>query len=374
MPKNAGGIVNSNYWEAQPGFSSDGKYLYFASNRPGGQGKKDVWRAELLGFDGNGNIHWQNPVNLGPKVNTEGNEISPFIHPNNKNFYFASDIHIGMGGFDVFMSEIRHDSIFSDPENLGYPINTFNDEQGLFISADGKTAYFSSARNEKTGLDIYSFILDEEIRPEPVTYVHAKVVDAKTKVPVNAGIELVNLTESHEEKRLESTDMDGEILLCLPVGYNYAFSVSKEGYLFFSESFTLRTAKSIYNPYDLLIELKPVEIGSEMNLYNVYFETDSFRILPESETELQKLVGFLKTNPDLKVEVQGHTDNTGNTAKNQKLSEQRAKSVSDYLVENEISRQRLTSAGYGETKPVASNETDEGKRLNRRTTIKIVSK
>ena len=370
-PRNAGGIINSNYWEAQPAFSSDNRFLYFSSSRPGGKGNKDLWRAEFKGFDGNGRINWGTPENLGDRINSPGNEISPFIHPNNKSFYFTSDFHTGMGGADVFLSEINNDTLFSEPENLGYPINTFNNEQGFFISADGRMALFSSARNEETGLDIYSFVLDEEMRPEPATYVHARVIDANTKQPVQAKLELVNLTSENGNTRTETTGNDGEILLVLPVGANYAFSVSKEGYLFFSESFELRDTKGFYNPYDLLIELKPIEVGSEMNLYNVYFETDSFKILPQSEPELNNLVDFLRNNPELNVEIQGHTDNTGNDNSNQQLSELRARSVMDYLSTHGIDEDRLQSAGYGETQPVATNETAEGRRLNRRTTVKI---
>ena len=371
-PRNAGATINSNYWEAQPGFSSDDHYLYFSSNRPGGYGNKDIWRAEFLGFDEHGNAKWRNPENLGDKINTEGNEISPFIHPNNKSFYFASDFHTGMGGSDVFMSQIKNDQEFSMPENLGYPINSFNNEQGLFISADGRMALFSSARNELSGLDIYSFKLGEELRPDPVTYLKAKVVDANTKKPVQALLELVNLTDADYPEKEETTDSNGEVLLVLPAGANYAFSVSKEDYLFFSESFALNDTNTFYDPYNFLIELKPIEIGSEMNLYNVYFETDSFRILPESEPELQRLLGFLQNNGDLKVEIQGHTDHTGGTESNQILSELRARAVYIYLTERGIDKERLSWKGYGELKPVASNETPEGRRQNRRTTIKIL--
>ncbi|MFW5774354.1 MAG: OmpA family protein, partial [Tangfeifania sp.] len=162
--------------------------------------------------------------------------------------------------------------------------------------------------------------------------------------------------------------------LCLPTGANYAFSVSKEGYLFYSDAFELSEHRRIYDPYNLRIELQPVQVGAEMNLYNIYFETDSFRILPHSEPELQKLVGFLETNPRLKVEIQGHTDNTGSTGNNQELSELRAESVAEYLIAHGIETSRLNAEGYGEKKPVATNETKEGRRLNRRTTIKILGR
>ncbi len=371
-PVNAGRVINSAYWEAQPSFSSDGRYLYFSSNRPGGKGNRDIWRAECLGFDSNNRLLWNKPVNLGDSVNTPGNETSPFIHAGNKDFYFASDYHTGMGGFDLFVSTLTNDSVFSQPRNLGYPVNTYNNEQGLHIGANGLTAYFSSARDSITGLDIYSFPVDESIRPHPATYVKAFVADAETGVPVQAQIDLQNLSDGSELSRSEITDGSGEILLCLPAGSNYAFSVSKEGYLFYSNAFDLRDARQVYNPYELHINLEPVKAGAEMNLYNIYFETDSFRILPESEPELQKLVEFLVNNHGLSVEVQGHTDDTGSEERNLDLSEKRAQSVVDYLVMHGINKQRLQWAGYGESRPVADNVSEEGRRQNRRTTIKIL--
>jgi outer membrane protein OmpA-like peptidoglycan-associated protein/tetratricopeptide (TPR) repeat protein len=372
VPVNAGNVLNSSYWEAQPSFSSDGRYLYFSSNRPGGKGNRDIWRSRCLGFDPAGRLSWEKPVNLGDSINTPGNETSPFIHAGNRDFYFASDYHTGMGGFDLFLSQLINDSVFSQPRNLGYPVNTNNDEQGLHIGADGLTAYFSSARDSLTGLDIYSFPVDESIRPHPATYVKAFVSDSETGEPVQAQIDLRDLTGTFESSRTEMTDSGGELLMCLPSGQNYAFSVSKEGYLFYSNAFDLRDARQVYNPYELSIELESVQAGAEMNLYNIYFETDSFRILAESEPELQKLVDFLGDNRGLSVEVQGHTDDTGGEERNKELSEKRAGSVVDYLVEQGINKDRLQWAGYGESRPVAGNESEEGRRKNRRTTIKIL--
>jgi outer membrane protein OmpA-like peptidoglycan-associated protein len=168
---------------------------------------------------------------------------------------------------------------------------------------------------------------------------------------------LVNLARNGTETRNENTNTNGELLLCLPTGNNYSFSVAKEGYLFYSNTFDLRQPRQIYNPYELEIALTPVKAGAEMNLYNIYFETDSFRILPESEPELQKLVVFLAENPTLKVEVQGHTDDTGPAEKNLILSEKRARSVVEYLVSNHIEEQKLNWAGYGENRPVADKQT-----------------
>ncbi len=373
-PESTGTPVNTNNWEAHPSLSSDGRFLYFSSNRPGGMGGKDIWRAECLGIGANGKLIWKEPVNVGDSINTPGDETSPFIHAGNKNIYFASDYHTGMGRFDIFMSAIVDDSTFSKPVNLGYPINTFNDEQGMFISADGMTAFFSSQRFTPPDIDIYSFMMDESLRPHPATYVRVNVYDQKSLLPVKAVVGLANLTSESFIPRTQMTGDDGQALLCLPAGNSYAFSVSKDGYLFYSENFDLSETKHVYDPYELDIMLKTVDIGAEMNLYNIYFETDSFRILPESEPELVKLAGFLETNSSLRVEIQGHTDNTGDSEHNLKLSKNRARSVTDYLINYGIEKNRLDWAGFGEDKPVADNNTEEGKRMNRRTTIKIVEK
>jgi len=370
-PKNIGPPVNTKSWETQPSFSSDNKYLYFSSNRAGGKGKKDIWRAEFIEQSGSGQIIWGEPENLGDSINTTGDEISPFIHANNTRFYYASNYRPGMGGFDLFSSVLKADETFSESVNLGYPINTLEDEQGLNISADGTTAYFSSAREVGTGLDIYTFELAENMRPEPVTYARARITDAITNKPIQAKIDLVNLSDL-SKKRSETADENGEAMLCFPTGANYAFNVSEDGYLFYSQAFQLNDSKSVTNPYKIRIKLQEVKIGAEMNLYNIYFETDSFKILAESEPELQKLFAFLNNNPELKLEIQGHTDNTGIPSKNQQLSELRAKSVVEYLRAKNVDITRLNSFGFGSKRPIASNVSENGRRKNRRTTVKII--
>ncbi|MEN8116135.1 MAG: OmpA family protein [Bacteroidota bacterium] len=373
IPENAGEPLNTGAWEAQPSFSSDNRFLYFSSNRVGGKGKKDIWRIEFLGFSESGRPEWKAPVNIG-EINTMGDEISPFIHANNESFYFASDTHVGMGGLDLFSAFIDELGSVTDLKNLGYPINTHKDDMGLTINSIGNMAYFSSARDSENGLDIFSFNLSRGLSPKPVSYVKAKITNKKTKLPVQATIELVNLSLPGRESRNEIADEKGEIMMALPLRRNYAFNVSEDGFLFFSRSMQLADVNSLTEPYILDIELEPIEVGAEMDLYNIYYETDSFAILPESEPELQKLVAFLNNNSELKVEIQGHTDSTGNPANNMKLSELRAKSVVDYLVEKNIALSRLTFGGYGDTVPIALNETEEGRRQNRRTTIKIIEK
>ncbi|WP_198152538.1 OmpA family protein [Draconibacterium sediminis] len=372
-PKNAGTPLNTSSWEGQPSLSSDNRFLYFSSNRTGGKGQKDIWRIAFNGFSAEGAPQWGKPENL-EALNTSGDEISPFIHANNHNFYFASDTHVGMGGLDLFTAEINENGKVENLKNMGYPINTYKDDMGLTISSIGDIAYFSSARESDNGLDIFSFNLDRGLQPRPVTYIKAKVTNKTSKQPVMADIELLNLNSAVSEPRIEKADENGQIMLALPVGRNYAFNVSEDGFMFYSQSMRLADENSLTDPFILNIELEPIEVGAEMDLHNIYYETDSFAILSESEPELQKLVDFLKNNGGLKVEIQGHTDSSGNPESNLELSKLRAKSVVDYLVENGIPGGRLQSEGYGDTKAVATNETVEGRRLNRRTTIKIIAK
>ncbi len=372
-PRNAGEPLNTRSWEAQPSLSSDNQFLYFSSNRPGGKGKKDIWRIEFFGFSESGNPKWGKPENL-EAINTVGDEISPFIHANNRNFYFASDTHIGMGGLDLYSCLIDENGTISELKNMGYPINTYKDDMGLTISSIGNIAYFSSARETDKGLDIFSFNLDRGLQPQPVTYVKATVRNKKTQQPLAANIELVNLNSMNGKSQIQRADENGEVMLALPLRRNYAFNVSEDGYLFYSQSMQLANENNITDPIILDIDLEPIEVGAQMELYNIYYETDSFRILPQSKPELNKLVDFLTNNRGLKVEIQGHTDSSGSPESNMELSKRRAKSVVDYLVENNISVSRLEFDGYGDTKPIASNETSEGRRQNRRTTIKITAK
>lgn len=372
-PRNAGLPLNTPSWEGQPSLSSDSKFLYFSSNRPGGVGGKDIWRIPFNGFDEAGNPSWGEPQNL-KALNTVGNEISPFIHANNQNFYFASDTHVGMGGFDLFSAIIEKDGTIRDLKNMGYPINTNKDDMGLTISSIGDVAYFSSARESDNGLDIFSFNLDRGLQPRPVSYVKAKVYNKVTGQPVSASIELVNLSSPNRDVQHQQADENGEVMMALPLRRNYAFNVSEEGFMFYSQSMQLAQQNSLTEPFILDIALTPIEVGAQMDLYNIYFETDSFRILAESEPELQKLVAFLKDNRNLRVEIQGHTDSSGDPEHNRVLSEKRAFSVLEYLAENGVKRNRMVAKGYGDTRPVADNSTPEGRRLNRRTTIEVLQK
>lgn len=358
--------LNTRYSEKQPSISPDGKKLYFSSNRPGGKGKMDIWVSEL---DTNG--YWKEPVNLGDSINTAGDEIAPYIHFDNKTLYFASDTWMGMGGKDIFISRL-HNNAWSKPKNLGYPINTHEEEFGLIVSANGRKAYFASDREAQKGRDIYTFELYPEIMPNPVTYVKGFVYDKQTKEHLVAAINLFNISD-YEYTRNFMSDQEGEFLITLPSKNAYAFNVHKEGYLFYSEHFDLTMAFDSTKPFHLEIPLQKIQVGNSTILKNVFFDTDSYALLDASIFELNELLKLLKQNERLEIEIDGHTDNRGTTAHNMELSENRAKAVYNYLVNKGISESRLSYVGYGEQKPIASNETTQGKARNRRTAFKVIN-
>ena len=374
IPQNAGEPVNSPAWESQPSISANGEILYFVSNRPGGKGGMDIWKCNLKGFSEWGMPIWGNPVNLGDSINTPGNEMSPFIHSDGKTLYFASDYWPGLGGYDIFYSRLKNDSVWSRPQNIGYPINSFKDEQGLVVDASGKNAYYSSDRPGSKGMDIYSFELYKSARPSPVTYIKGKVVDEETGAPVCAKVELIDLENSKSVIKGESCWEKGEFLMCLPLGKEYAFNVSREGYLFYSDNFQLKEKKDIIDPYILEIKMKKIKLGGTVILRNIFFDTAKYDLLPESKVELQKLIDFLNLNKTLIIEIEGHTDNVGSEEMNQKLSESRAKEVYVYLIDHGIDDQRMKYSGYGLSRPISSNDTDQGRALNRRTEFKIIKR
>ncbi|OFX58746.1 MAG: hypothetical protein A2046_17180 [Bacteroidetes bacterium GWA2_30_7] len=373
-PKNLGDKVNSRYWESNPSFSSDGKTLFFISNRTGGFGKMDIWYSKIINKDDNGNFSWSQPQNIGNIINTEESELSPFIHPDNSTFYFASDGHLGMGGQDIFISKKDSLGNWKKPENIGYPINTFKDETGIVVNSKGDYAYIVSDReNGFGGLDIYSFEIKGDIKPVYVNYVKGKIYDAETKKPLSADFELYNIESCELAVSSSSDGTTGEYLVSLPVNHEYAFNASKKGYMFYSEHFSLTQEDVENKEYVLNIPLQPIKENMTVVLKNIFYETDSYTFKKESQAELNKLVSFLKENPEIKIEIGGHTDNVGTKEYNKKLSENRSKTVYDYLVLKEINKDRLTFKGYDFSVPLSTNDTEEGRSLNRRTEFKIVS-
>jgi hypothetical protein len=358
--------VNTSYWESQPSISADGKVLFFSSNRPGGFGGKDIWYSLL-----NDKNSWTLPVNMGKTINTSGDEMSPFIHFDGKTLYYSSDGHVGMGGFDIYMTRMNVDNTWTVPQNLGYPINTYNDEMGLIIESNGQKAYFSSVRDNINGKDIFSFDLYESARPNPVSYLKGKVYDKQTGKIIKADYELINLTTGIVSIK-SSTDSKGNFLVCLPSGYNYGINVSKPGYLFYSESFLLEGLHSVLKPYIKKVSLSPLKVGASTELANVFFEINSWNLKKESMSELNNLANLLLVNKELNMEIGGYTDSTGSTEHNLLLSEKRALSVVNYLIGMGVAPEKLKYKGYGNSSPLGDNMTIEGRKLNRRTEAKII--
>ena len=365
---NLGPNVNSDQWESQPCLSPDKRHLYFASRRFGGLGGSDIYVSNLLPSG-----KWSRPENLGPEINTAGDEYSPFIHADNGTLYFTSNGHQGYGNEDLFIARKGDDGKWSKPANLGYPINTIDHEGTLFITADGKTAYYASDRSDsKGGLDIYSFELREDIRPAKTLWVKGKVFDKKTTAGLPSSVELIDLASKQVISKVQ-TDETGNYLITLPIGKDYAFNVARQGYLFYSDNYSLKN-KPADSTYQKDIPLQPIEVDASIVLRNLFFETGKYDIRPESEVELKKLVQFLQDNPTVKIQIEGHTDNVGTAADNQKLSDQRARTTVNYLLEQGIMPQRLVPKGFGATKPIADNKTEEGRAQNRRTELKVIAK
>lgn len=360
--------VNTSGWESQPSISADGRTLYFVSNRKGGYGGYDIWKSVLT------DKGWGEPENLGPDINTSYNEQSPFIHADDSTLYFCSDGWPGLGGKDLFVSRLGKDGKWQKPENLGYPINSSGDENGLTTTADGNYAFFASNNlNGYGGFDIYTFELPQKVRAHRVTYVKGKVSDAVTKAPLEAAVEIIDLEKNISVYQDYSSADEGDFLATIITGKNYGLNISKTGYLFYSANFSL-IGHEDKKPFEIAVLLQPIEVGNKVILKNIFFDTNKFDLKPESQAELQKLIEFLGLNPTIHIEISGHTDNVGNGQLNQTLSESRAKAVYTYLIANNIKADRLVYKGYGETEPVAGNDTDDGRSKNRRTEFKIIAK
>ena len=369
VPRNAGQAINSSSWDSQPSVSADGSTLYFASSREGSLGTMDIWKARKK-EDG----EWGSPENLGETINTSGNELSPFIHHDNESLYFASDGHPGMGGLDIFVSQRDpHSGDWSEPVNLGYPINTHRDEFAFIVGASGQQAWFASDMEGGYGRsDIYTFALYEAVSPQPVTYMRGVVRDAETAHPLQATFELIRVSDGQVVMEADSDPEDGSFLVAIPTGKDLALNISKTGYLFFSDHFSYEGVRKATDPYIRDIHLQPIREGEPVVLRNIFFETDSYALKETSRAELQKLYRFMRDNPQLHVEISGHTDSRGPYAHNLELSENRARSVRDFLVEQGIEAARLSHKGYADTRPVDTNETPEGRAMNRRTEFQIV--
>jgi outer membrane protein OmpA-like peptidoglycan-associated protein/tetratricopeptide (TPR) repeat protein len=365
-PVTAGRNINTENWETQPSLSPDKRSLYFTARDPSTFGGSDIFVSYM---DGKGK--WGIPFNLGKTINTTGNESCPFIHADGQTLYFTSDGHTGYGGEDLFLSRKDATGKWSTPVNLGYPINTIENEGSLTIAANGVTAYYASDRaDSKGGLDIYTFPLRKEMQPIKTLWVKGKVIDSITKNGLSSTVELIDVSNSKQVQKIQ-TDDQGNYFLTLPVGKDYLFNVNRKGYLFYSANYSLTNAVSD-TTYQNDIPLQPLLKNASIVLNNIFYETNKYNIKHESIAELDKIVQLLQDNPTLKIEIDGHTDKQGIEKNNFILSNNRAKEVNKYIVSKGIAANRLLAKGFGSSKPIADNKTERGKAKNRRTELKVI--
>jgi len=370
QPVNLGMPLNSRTWDAQPSLAGDGRYLYFASRRDGGFGGMDIWRSKVQ-YQQN-EIIFEEPQNLGARINTPYNDFSPFIHPDGFTLYFSSDGHSGFGGTDLFIS--RWDGkVWGIPENLGYPINSPSDDEGLVVLLSTALAIFSSDRpgSLSGSKDLYQVELPKELQPYKMSCLKGYVVDALSKKKLNATL-LLSDAGSATQQAIVSDSVTG-YCLALKTGNDYALNISEDGYLFFSDHICLEKPHSKDEAEVRDFGLQRVEVGKSVILSNLFFDFDSSDLKPESYAELDKVLTFLKENPSLKIEISGHTDNLGTRLYNMDLSERRAQSIVSYLLRS-IPAWRLSSKGFGSDFPIAENDSEEGRAKNRRSEMKIIDK
>ncbi|PRY12394.1 outer membrane protein OmpA-like peptidoglycan-associated protein [Pontibacter ummariensis] len=369
-PKNMGSPVNAKAWDSQPSLSADGRTLYFTSTRSGGVGKEDIW-VTYLNEDGS----WQQPLNLGDKVNSPGKDMAPSIHVSGSTLYFVSDGHVGLGGLDVFKATRGDNNQWSEPQNLGYPLNTHADEGSLFITPDNEVGYYSRQGTTDAGavtIQLYRFDVPQAWRSSVnSTYAQGRVFDAATKKPLAAQVQLYNVATDSLVQQVNSDKVTGEYTVVLTEGKQYALYVSAPQYLMNSVSFDYTSPKSL-SPVALDVYLEPIVPGAAVTLNNLFFDTGKYELEKESKTELNKLVKFLEQNPKVKIEIAGHTDDVGSDKANQVLSEKRARAVVEYLASNGVAKDRFRYKGYGESKPVKPNTSDENRQQNRRIEMRVL--
>ena len=369
-PKPLPGKINRNdSWESQPSLSSDGRVLFFASDRPGGYGGSDIWYSTRKS-DGS----WNDPVNMGATINTAKNERSPFLHTDSKTLYFSSNGHDGLGGQDIFYSKMNDKKQWTEPKNIGYPINTENDEVDFFVSLDGKTGYFSSNNYGDKDWNIYEFELYEEARPHTMVIVKGKVSVDEGDLE-NAVVEIRDTNANVVSTGIVSAST-GNYAVAAEVHHEapqpLILNVKKEGYSFDTQ--IIKPEEITNEVIEKDAEVKAVETGKVCDLRDIHYETNDYSLTQESKVLLAMFIEFLKENPTVKVEIQGHTDDIGRDDDNLRLSENRAKSVYDYVVSQGIPANRLRYKGYGESMPIAPNNTEAGRAKNRRTVFLIYEK
>lgn len=413
-PKKMSNEVCSPYWESSAWYSSDGKKLFFTSNRPltkkGEPKDKDIYMASWNADKSS----WENVIRLPENVNSPYDEEGIFMHPDGKTLYFSSKGHSTMGGYDIFYTVLKPNGTWADPINIGYPINTPDDDVFFVVAASGKHAYMTSFREDGLGeKDLYKVtFLGEEKQPmlnsedillassgvpsrekviEPkievsrssMALLKGVTYDAKTKKPIEASIELIDNSTGVVLAVFSSDAVSGKYMVSLPAGKNYGIAVKSDGYLFHSENFDI-PLESDYQEFTKDVYMKKIEVGEVIVLRNIFFDLNKYSLRKESQSELDRLTKLMQDNPTLRIQMSGHTDSRGSAALNKELSANRAKAVVDYLIEKGINKSRMESAGYGKDQPIitdaeinamkSTKAKEDAHQENRRTEFKILSK
>lgn len=409
-PKKMNNNINTKSHESSASYSNDGKTLYFVSSKPGGIGNHDIyvthWDEEAQ--------DWGEAKNLGTNVNTKYNEEAVLIHPDGTSLYYSSQGHNTMGGYDIMKSTLQEDGTWSKPENLGYPINSVDDDVFFVINASGRRGYYSSFKADGLGeKDIYQItflgpekplqmngednllasiakpvsekVIEKQVDAltKRITILKGVVRDAETLKPVGADLELIDVEENKTLATFESNESTGKYLVSLPSGKNYGLIVREEGYLFHSENFNIPETAA-YQEVEKNIDLKKIKVGSAIVLKNIFYDYNKATLRDASKNELDRLTKLLQENPTIKIELSAHTDSRGGDSYNEKLSQRRAQSCVDYLIKNGISAGRMVAKGYGETQLINSDadiaklkfedEKEAAHQENRRTEFKIIEK
>lgn len=358
-----GKTINGKHtFEGMPSITADGKVLFFASAREGGYGGIDIYKSELQE-----NGLWGDAQNLGPVINTKGDDKTPFIHSDSQTLYFASNGRFGVGGFDVYYSQYLGIGRWSEPINMGYPLNTRQDEVGLIVSANGKRIFFSSKSFSKDGnWNIYSADLYKEARPKQVLFVKGKLTDKKGNEVTDAEVGLTGVKSKEvTEGLVDSYTGKYAVAVAVKKDEEYLLTVKKKDYFFNSKHIDPKDDK--YTPPTTVdLEIDRIEKAMPVRLQNVNFEYGSHKLNEVSKTNINQLIEFMKENKDLKVMLHGHTDNRGTPEFNLALSQLRVQSVRNYMRKQGVDSKRISYKGYGEKKPLATNSTKEGQAINRR--------
>lgn len=371
--KNLGPNVNTeDGWEAQPSLSSDGKTLIFAGARADGKGM-DLYKTERE----NTNAEWQPAVNMGPQINTDKNEKSPFIHSDSQTLYFTSDGWPGVGGYDIFFAKMNDDGKWTTPKNIGIPINTEKDEVGFFVSTDGLLGYISSKDLKGKGAggwDIFSFPLYKEARPEKILFIKGELRDETGALMSNTKIEIETMS-SKKKTMLDVDSVTGKYttVVTLKGDEDAILTVKRPDYGFYS-TYIKAGDTTIGKPIKINMDVKPIEKGATFNIKDINYKSNSADLTEESKRVLQKFAEYLNETKDLSIEIRGHTDNVGNPKSNLALSTDRAFTVMDFLLQHGIPKSRVSFKGFGDTKPIADNSTETGRAKNRRTEFVILGK